>query len=200
MRYKLAILSLALLAGSSELATGQAKAPAPPDPGTVKRLQDSIAKAEAKGDLRQAQSDLRYLLVVYRNDPAMQTSIRAQLAQVSAQIDSKAKASPAPTPAPAPAPALNPSTAASAAPVPAPTTVAPVASSATAASAAGLELESKQIFAVHAEGSRDRGQGQRDAGPESSRERPDKSCRPCAAQSLPNRARRRFRFLDTTGA
>jgi hypothetical protein len=92
MRFKLAMLSVALLAGAIPSAIAQAKPPAQPDYATVTRLQGEIAQAEAKGDLQGAALKLRILAGLYKNDPSMRAITYQQLAQVSAQLHDDAKA------------------------------------------------------------------------------------------------------------
>ena len=155
MRFKLAILPLALFTGSFEAAIAQAKAPASPDPATVRRLQAEVAQNEAKGDYKSAALELRILANLYRNDPATRSTIYLQLAQVSTQLHDDAKAAeyralaqglPAnsyatPAPAPAPQPVAAPISTADI--FAAPPTSPPAAAPATAPKASGTDRFSK---------------------------------------------------------
>ena len=155
MRLRLATLSLALLAGSFEPAIAQAKAPAPPDPAMVTRLQGEIAKNEAKGDFKSAALELRILAGLYRNDPAMRSITYSQLAQVSTQLHDDAKAddralAQGVPPHAAAVPAVNPFTApqATATPFDLPPSAAPAPQPATGSTTSATDKLTKIMAAA----------------------------------------------------
>jgi len=81
-----------LLAGSFDAASSQYKAVEPPDPAVVKRYQDSIVQAQAKGDLQRVRLDLDMLVLLYEDDPAMLASLYLQRSQVNTQLHDDARA------------------------------------------------------------------------------------------------------------
>jgi len=92
MRRTLVAPLVLLFAGALHPVTAQTKPASSVDAAAVQRLQTSLAQAQAKGDLRTASMDLHALHFLYRNDPAMQASINAQLAQINVQLQSQALA------------------------------------------------------------------------------------------------------------